>query len=404
VHILTALTAVVTLAGAAGAQTRLSVSPGLSISAGYDDNLFLDPTLTGAAPPHADAIIDFRPSLAAALVHRGHTLALDADYLERVTPSNGDLRDLLLRVEWRSPIWYHLRFSAGALYEHYAATEFTDNTFDLGGGELAARLVLARAWLQVSYRADARAYPDPSRNGQVDFEEQLAATSDVRLHATVRLSLGYRFLDVGSNEPTAVLQRHRVDIGVAWAPLTWLSSSVGYALWVQALPNGAPPLSSTMPGGPRQDLAHALTADVRVHVRRWLDLFARYDFIRSTSDQPNGRYQLDEVVAGVAVGWTFAKEQAPPPPPLAPQVHGREVTFHARARPGARVGVVGDWNGWQAQPLASAGGDRYEGAYTLPPGRHAWALSIDGAVVVPPEASGFVDDGFGGKNATVDVP
>ena len=60
-----------------------------------------------------------------------------------------------------------------------------------------------------------------------------------------------------------------------------------------------------MPGGPRQDLAHALTADVRVHLRRWLDLFARYDFIHSTSDQPNGRYQLDEVVTGVALAWVL---------------------------------------------------------------------------------------------------
>ncbi|MGZ3438626.1 MAG: hypothetical protein ACXVDD_03895, partial [Polyangia bacterium] len=150
--------AVVSLAGTAGAQTRLSLSPALSVGAGWDDNLFLDPTLTSAAPPRADAIIDFRPSLSAALVHRAHTLALDADYLERVTPSNGDLRQLLVRVEWRSPLWHRLRLSVAALYDHYEATQFPDNTVDLGGGALAARLVLAHGWLQAPDRLDARGY------------------------------------------------------------------------------------------------------------------------------------------------------------------------------------------------------------------------------------------------------
>jgi hypothetical protein len=341
----------------------------------------------------------------AALERRGQTLALEADYLERVTPSNGDLRQLMLRLQWRSPIWHRLRLSAAALYDHYEATRFADNTFDLGGGELAARLLLARAWLQAAYRFDARGYPDPSRNGQLDLEQQVAAAAGVRLHATLQLSGGYRFLDVASDEPTAALQRHRVEVGLAWGPASWLSASAGYALWVQTLPNGAPPLSPTMAGGARRDLAHAVSAEVRVHVRRWLDLFARYDFILSTSDQPNGRYQLDEVVGGIAVGWTFARAPAPPPPtPLLPAVRGGAVTFRARARPGASVEVVGDWSGWQPQPLAPIGGDRYEATVAVPSGRHAWTLRVDGVVVTPPEASGFVDDGFGGKNALVDVP
>ncbi|HEX9105340.1 MAG TPA: hypothetical protein VF997_24185, partial [Polyangia bacterium] len=76
------LGAVLGCATAAQAQTRLSLAPELSVGAGYDDNLYLDPTLTSAAPPRADAIIDVRPSLLASLVRRGHTLALDADYLE----------------------------------------------------------------------------------------------------------------------------------------------------------------------------------------------------------------------------------------------------------------------------------------------------------------------------------
>jgi len=337
-------------------------------------------------------------------VQHGHSLALAADYLERITPSNGDLRFFVAHLGWSSPSWHRLRLGAAAFYQHYEATEFVDNTFDLGGGELSLRLELERLWLQAAYAADARGYSDPSRNGQIDVDEQAAATAGVRLHRTLALDLGYRFLDVASDEPTAVLRRHRGEIGLSWRPVTWLSASAAYSLWWQALPHGAPPLPSAMPGGPRRDLAHALAVAVDVPLKPWLALFARYELIVSTSDQPNGRYQLDRVLAGVALGWTFSHARAAPPPPLLPSVRGQDVTFRAQARPGAQVAVVGDWNGWQPQPLAAAGGDRYEGTLTLPSGRHSWALQIDGQTVTPPQAAGFVDDGFGGKNAIVDVP
>lgn len=399
---LAAVAAVFGVTSLAHAQ-RLSLSPNASVAAGYDDNLFLDPTLSSAAPPRADAVIDFRPSLMAALERGGHTLALDADYLERVTPSNGDLRDLFLRLGWRSPTWHRLRLSVGGLYEHYETTRFPDNTFDLGGGEVALRLALARAWLQASYRADARGYPDSSRNGQLDVDQLAGVAAHVRLHRRLAADLGYRYLHVVSNEPTAVLDRHRADVALALLPTGWLTLTAGYSFWAQQLPNGAPPPRPMQPGGPRSDLAHSVTASLSVRPWRWLEAFARFDFIYSTSDAINGRYQLDQIVAGVAVGWDFARERPPPPPPLMPSVSGTSVTFRARAHPGARVGVVGDWNGWEPEPLLAVGGDRYEATYTLPPGRHAWALAVDGAVVTPPEAVAFVEDGFGGKNALVEV-
>ena len=403
----TAVVLVVTVgvgARPARAQERLTLSPSLSVGAGYDDNLFLDPTLTGAAPPRADAIIDVRPSLLAALLRRGHTLALDVDYLERITPSNGDLRDLLARLGWSSPSWHRLRLALAARYEHYEATRYVDNTFDLGGADASLRVELAPVWLQASYLADARGYSDPSRNGQIDVDQEGAASAGVHLHRTLTLGLAYRFLDIGSNEPTAVLRRHRGDLSLWFQPAAWLSASAGYSFWLQDLPHGALPISPSQAGGPRRDLAHAVGLAVDVRVRPWLALFARYDFIFSTSDEASGRYRLDRVVAGLSFGWTWSRERAPAPAPLMPTVAGRAVTFRARARPGARVAVVGDWNGWQPLWLSPAGGDRWQGTYTLPPGRHAWALSIDGAIVTPPQAGGFVDDGFGGKNAIVDVP
>src|SRR5439155_7113607 len=189
-----------------------------------------------------DAIIDVRPALVATMVQRAHALALSADYLERITPSNGDIRDLLLRPEWRSPRWHRLRLSLAAFYEYYEASQFSDNTFHLGGAELALRVIFGAAWLQAAYRIDARGYPDVSRNEQLDVSHHATLNAEVRLHATLALQLGYRFLEITSNEPTAVTQRHRGDLALDWRPLAWLSARLAYSTWWQLLPEGGPPL------------------------------------------------------------------------------------------------------------------------------------------------------------------
>jgi hypothetical protein len=341
-----------------------------------------------------------RPALTARLVTHDHALALSADYLERITPSNGDLRDLLLRLDWSSPAWHRLRLLANAFYEHYEATEFADNTFDLGGGEAALRLVTKSVYVQAGYRGDARAYSDSSRMGQLDTEQRAYGLVHARLHAVLTGELGYTYLHVASNEPTAALDRHLAELSLVlrpWAPLT---VSATYGFQAQSLPDGAPqPM-----GGPRQDFAHRLLVLVSVRPLRWLELFARYDLIDSTSDQPTGVYRRNQLLGGVAVAWEFTHVRLPPPPPLRPTVKGNEVTFRARARPGAVVAVLGDWNGWSAAPLTSTGGDWYEATYTLPSGRHAWSLSVDGVTLTPPDAAAYADDGFGGRNAIVEVP
>lgn len=403
-----AVACVLLVASAARAQTRLALDPSLSVAAGWDDNLFLDPTLSGATAttPRADAVVDIHPSLVALVARHDHALALTADYLERVTPANQDLRDLYLRLDWTSAAWHRLRLLLGGLYEHYEADLFPDNTFDLGGGEAALRFVAKSAWLEARYRFDARGYTSAVRAGQLDLEQRASAWLHGRLHRVVALDAGYSFLHVASNEPTAALDRHRVDVGLRLRPVSWLTLDAGYGIFYQALPNGAEPVvvaGVSGPGGPRSDLAHQVAAAVTVRPLAWLELFARYDLIVSTSDASPGNYRRDQVLGGLAVGWDFAHVRLPSPPPLRPTVVGREVTFRARARAGAVVAVVGDWNGWAPQPLAPAGGDRFEATYTLPPGRHAWALSVDGNVVTPPEAAAYVDDGFGGRNAVVEV-
>jgi hypothetical protein len=402
-----AVAAVLVVAAPARAEPpRLSLSPELSLGAGYDDNLFLDPAQSGAttAAPRADTIFDVHPALLARLSAGGHALALDADYLERVTVSNGELRDLLLRLDWSAPLWHHLRLSLAGLYEHYEATQFADNVFELGGAEAGLRLVWSQLWLEARYRIDARAYTDTSRNGQLDLEQWASALLHARLHRVLSGELGYRFLHLASDAANAQLDRHRLDVTLALRPIARLLLSAGYGVWTQSLPHGAPPLTPGNPGGPRVDWAHTVAVAVELRPVAWLDLFARYTLTISTSDASTGRYRVDQVLAGVAVAWDFVHQAAPPPPPFLPTVQARVVTFRAQARAGAAVAVLGDWNGWQPTPLRAIGGERYEVALELPPGRHAYSFSIDGVVTVPSDAMSWVDDGFGGRNAVVDVP
>jgi hypothetical protein len=83
------------------------------------------------------------------------------------------------------------------------------------------------------------------------------------------------------------------------------------------------------------------------------------------------------------------------------------VTFTLRA-PGAReVSVVGDFNDWRVGTLLLAdreGDGTWTATVPVPRGRHHYQFVIDGHTWLPdPEAPILVDDGFGNKNAVLEV-
>lgn len=67
-----------------------------------------------------------------------------------------------------------------------------------------------------------------------------------------------------------------------------------------------------------------------------------------------------------------------------------------------RVSIVASWNDWEEMPLIRRG-DRFEGEYTLPPGRHEYHLIVDGQAQRPPGAVRYTSDDFGGENAVIEV-
>jgi hypothetical protein len=402
-----AFVAAAVLAGvSARADVRGTLVPELRLSAGYDDNLFLDANPSGVLPSQirADAIFDVEPALLAALSTGGHTLSLEARFLERATLSNLDLRDFTQRLEWRSravgPPSRAVRFSLGGLYEHYETALFPSDTFDLGGGEAGVRVLAGeRIRFDARYRADARAYSDPSRNGQLDVDQRASAGLHARLHPLLDGDVGFTYLHIGSSVVTADLDRYRGDIGLTLKPASWLAIAVGYGLAGQHLPLG---MHADGTVGPRDDLLHELTANVVARPLRWLELFARYDRLISTSSDLVGTYDRNQVQVGLSLAWDFTHRWTQSPA-QAPHVDGTRVTFRFRGT-ATGVSVVGDWNGWDtaAQRLVRRG-DVFEGTYLLPPGRHEYALSVDGVVRPPPDAPAYVDDGFGGRNGVLEV-
>jgi hypothetical protein len=389
-------------AGSARAEVRVGLVPELRLGGGYDDNLFLDadPARTVPSNLRADGIFDVAPRLVARLAAARHALVLSADYLERITLSNGDLRDAGLRLDWASAPVGPLRFLVSGVYEHYEADRFPDNTFDLGGGEAGLRLTVGDVRLQARYRAVGRSYSDPARAGQLDFEQHALGAFDVRLGSILTLGLGYGYLHLDSSNPSARLERHRGELLLSLRPVWWLLVGGGYSVGGQHLPHGALLSGVT---APRDEFLQTATATVVARPIGWLELFARYDWLEATSDTPLGNYHRNQVLAGLAVftslerGWQRRL-------PAAPEVREHWVNFRYRGR-ARSVSVVGDWNGWDpsAAPLG-ASGDGFAGRYALPPGRHEYAFAVDGTIVAPPDAPRYVDDGFGGRNGVIEVP
>jgi hypothetical protein len=391
------------LGGSALADVHGTLVPELRLSAGYDDNLFLDafPTGRGTSQVRSDAIFDVQPRLLAGLAAGGHVLTLSLDYLERLTLSNGDLRDLLLRLDWQSAGLGPVRLLAGGVYEHYEASQFPSDTFDRGGGEVGLKLAAGpRAFFDARYQVAARNYPDPSSLGQLDTEQRALAGVWGRLHPTLDAELRYAYLHLDSNEASQVLDRHRGDVIFSFRPTAWFLASVDYSLGWEHLPLGL--LNSGMLG-PRDDILHQLTVYLAARPLAWLEVFARYDLNLSSSTDQAGEWRRNRVQAGLALFWGLQKQWRSRRP-SEPTQHAGQVTFRF-AGPAQAVSVVGDWNGWDpsASPLERHGAG-FEGTYMLPPGRHEYALSVDGRVQAPPDASAYVPDGFGGKNGVLIIP
>jgi hypothetical protein len=120
---------------------------------------------------------------------------------------------------------------------------------------------------------------------------------------------------------------------------------------------------------------------------------------RAAADPLTGRSgaAFGSVGLSLRAGHSPAHRIAPTPAP----VRGA-WTLRARARPGARVEVAGDWNGWRPQPLAETSPGEFRITLPLGPGLYRFLLRVDGAWRTP-RGYATEPDEFGGRRALVRV-
>lgn len=86
---------------------------------------------------------------------------------------------------------------------------------------------------------------------------------------------------------------------------------------------------------------------------------------------------------------------------------GRVYVQFMYVAPGAgAVTVAGDFNDWSgdADPLRDPDGDGiWTGTLPIEPGLHKYMFVVDGEWTTDPQADRYVDDGFGNRNALIEV-
>jgi hypothetical protein len=111
--------------------------------------------------------------------------------------------------------------------------------------------------------------------------------------------------------------------------------------------------------------------------------------------------------AAVAAAVLAVRLAGGPAPGAAPEGLAPVVAQLTLDAPDARtVAVAGDFNGWrpEATPLRRGEGGTWSVRLPLEPGRrYQYQFVVDGRWVTDPSAPAAADDGFGGRNAVLDL-
>lgn len=125
--------------------------------------------------------------------------------------------------------------------------------------------------------------------------------------------------------------------------------------------------------------------------------------------RPRSRYAFVAALAasfliGVTTDRLLHRAPSPAEPPITEDGVPVRLVIHLE---GAQtVSVAGTWNGWSpsAQPLISDGDGTFSTVLMLPRGRHEYLFVVDGeSWVLDPSASLVVEDGFGQRNAVLEI-
>lgn len=100
----------------------------------------------------------------------------------------------------------------------------------------------------------------------------------------------------------------------------------------------------------------------------------------------------------------MSKKTSPPKP--APRTRTTAVVRVEFHQPNSReVCLAGNFNDWHpaASPMVAMPDGRWLKELALPPGRYEYRFVVDGVWTDDPAAAELVDNGFGGRNAILNV-
>jgi len=123
---------------------------------------------------------------------------------------------------------------------------------------------------------------------------------------------------------------------------------------------------------------------------------------RYPSDRLTGTPGGKALHAGLSLRFGGPRGQ-PMPSGVAPVSPGR-VRLAISAPDASHVELGGDWNGWRLEPATRAPDGVWYVDLRLSPGQYRYAFRIDDHRWQVPHGSAAVDDGFGGRTATLVVP
>ena len=110
------------------------------------------------------------------------------------------------------------------------------------------------------------------------------------------------------------------------------------------------------------------------------------------------------VILGATAGALWRSTPVTRPAPAIDRPSNAErITFALEAQSAHQVDLIGDFTKWKPVPLEPESGGRWSRTIEVPRGRHRYQFLVDGVPATDPIAERHRDDGFGGRDAILEL-
>lgn len=392
------------------ASAQWEWTPGVRAGAGEESDLVLDPGVTREVV-EAGFFVEFTPSIRG--THRGGDRRFDVGTslsLQTYTGANG--RRLYAQSAWADARWglgdrWLLRTSASV--DAFDDSERSTVRRFGAGGEFGLAWVHRRGLIEGWVGARGRTYPElefvePDSTTVSTYAEGGPSVGlDARWRPTTWLGVDSRvvFQRTDARSDDFDSDALSASIGVSLRPSpTWRLLAFGSLQQREFTTRTVDDSDAYRQAGVGVAWTRADVGTIELR-----GAVARYEW-------PDGSEETSHRVSlSIARDWSLGRTPSLPesfdaelPDVVRPDEAGR-IELRLYAPEAASVAVAGAFNDWSptAHPLRREGEGWWTVTLRVAPGRYEYAYFVDGAWITPPDADLTVDDGFGGRNAILEV-